>query len=84
MSVLVHNGGDGFGVHAHGVTVTNQIVRDFPHLTVSLYTFFHQKLHSLPSLAKPDHSRSTCNFYSEFPGNTDLSSRGLVSAQFTY
>lgn len=66
VSVLVYNETDGFGDHNHGVAVTNQIVSDFPNIKASLYTFFAQKLETLPILAKPD-ERAECTFLLEYP-----------------
>lgn len=72
ISLLVQNAGDGFGDHAHGVSVANQILQDFPNATVKLHTFFHQNLDKLPPLAVPNSNRASCYFSSEFfPENNE-------------
>lgn len=68
--ILAHNAADGFGDHNHGVAVTNQIVRDFPEVTASQYTFFFQKLDKLPALARPK-LPAECSFFPEYPSETD-------------
>jgi hypothetical protein len=49
------------------VAVANFLLQDFPNARLALHTFFEQKLHDLPVLAKPDPARGTSSFYREYP-----------------
>ncbi len=67
--VVVRNAEDGFGDHAHGVAVCNEILAHFPQVTLSYHGFFEQRLKDLPFLAKPAEG---CSNHSHSVWNKDL------------